>query len=427
MDQARQANEGYRERKARPTAMMRGSLPAIAALLAALNACSGGGGGGGTIPPFDVPAGVVVADFDRDGRDDVALAFAHVAGPPPHPGFVRVFRQSAPGVFDAPVDYAVGPDPYGLSAGDFDADGLPDLVVASPGAAAQPNPADIGISILRQDPAAHGRFLSAQWITTPGAATDAAIAERTNGLAAVVIGDGRSANGRALVLAQDPARPGELLTPVSLLVGSGHGSEDLAVGDVDGDGLTDIVLAANDMVAVFYQQQPGGGFTMVAGMPAGLRVSGVALLPRADNRMDIVVANAGNAPSGGTGGASVTILRQTALRTFDPASTVSIPVADGARRVAVGDLNGDLIPDIAVVSIVFQALTSPSRVTVLLQSATGEFSVGQVLNGPASGNFIAIGDLDHDGRNDILVNDGPSALFQLATSPGSFRPPAPLR
>jgi len=397
-------------------------------LVATLTACSGGGGGDGLIPPFDVPAGVVVADLDGDGLDDVALAFAQVAGPPPHPGYVRFFRQSSPGVFDVPVDYAVGPDPYGLSSGDFDGDGLLDLVAASPGAAAQPNPADIGISILRQDSAAPGRFLPAQWATIAGvAATDAAIAQLTgDGLADIALADGRSANGRALLLAQNPARPGELLTPASLLAGSGRGSEDLAVADINGDGLTDVALAAQDVVALFYQQS-SGGFAPVVTLTAGLRVSGVALADLdGDGHMDIVAANAGNAPAGGTGGASVTILRQTA-----PGSFVAddVAVADGARRVAIGDLNGDGFPDIAVVSIVFQALTRPSRVTVLLQSPTnrGQFSVGQVLDGPSSGNFIAIGDLDHDGRNDIVINDGPSVLLQSATAPGSFRPPAPIR
>ena len=410
------------------TKAMRNLLLATTALAASLAACSGGGGGGATIPPFDVPAGVTVADFDGDGRDDIALAFARVAGPPPHPGYVRFFRQSAAGVFDVPVDYSVGADPYGLSAGDFDSDGLLDLVAASPGAAAQPDPTDIGISILRQDPAARGRFLPVQWLTTAGAAaTDAAIAHLTNdALADVALADGRSANGRALLLAQNPARPGELLTPASLLAGAGRGSDDLAVGDVDADGLTDIVLAAQDVVAVFYQQ-PSGGFAPVVTLAAGLRVSGVALADLdGDGRMDIVVANAGNAPAGGTGGASVTILRQTAPGSFVAGD---IAVADGARRVAVADLNADGIPDIAVVSIVFQAINRPSRVTVLQQSLTnrGQFSVATALDGPSSGNFIAIGDLDGDGRNDIVINDGPSALLQSATAPGGFRPPAPIR
>ena len=52
--------------------------------------------------------------------------------------------------------------------------------------------------------------------------------------------------------------------------------------------------------------------------------------------------------------------------------------------------------------------------------------VGTALDGPPSGNFIAIGDVDGDGRNDIVVNDGPGVLLQQAAAPGSFHPRAPL-
>ena len=48
-----------------------------------------------------------------------------------------------------------------------------------------------------------------------------------------------------------------------------------------------------------------------------------------DGRVDVVAANAGQAPSGGTGGASVTILRQTSPGSF---VTTDIPVA--TARVA---------------------------------------------------------------------------------------------
>jgi hypothetical protein len=409
------------------TASLRRIAFAGAAFLAA---CGGGGGGDGAIAPFWLRSGLVVADFNADGRADVAVASSCIAGPPPHPGYVEVFLQAAQGSFAAPVQYAIGPDPWGLSAGDFDGDGRVDLVAATPAAVApQPNvPGDSGgVSLLRQDPMQPGRFLSSQWTSTGGAATDAAIVELNGeGLADVVVADGVLVNGRALLLAQSAAQPGTLLAPVALPVGSGQGSEDVGVGDVDGDGRTDLVLAAYDGVAVFHQNGIGG-FDPVIFLGAGLRPQGVGIADvDGDGHVDIVVANAGNAPAGGTGGASVTLLRQPSPGNF---TATSIAVADGARRVAIADLNGDGIPDIAVVSLVYQSQTTPSRITVLLQSATnrGLLTSSGVYDGPYSGNFIAVGDLDADGLNDIVVNDGPVVLMQRAGSPGTFDPLRTLR
>ncbi|MCU0938229.1 MAG: VCBS repeat-containing protein, partial [Burkholderiaceae bacterium] len=160
---------------------------------------------------------------------------------------------------------------------------------------------------------------------------------------------------------------------------------------------------------------------------AGLRPQGVAIADiDGDGRTDIVVANAGNAPAGGTGGASLTLLRQTSASGF---TATSITVADGARRLAIADLNGDGLADVAVVSLVYQAQNLPSRITVLLQSAAsrGVLVPGGVYDGPYSGNFIAIGDLNADGLNDIAINDGPVVLLQRAASLGTFEPPRPLR
>jgi len=79
--------------------------------------------------------------------------------------------------------------------------------------------------------------------------------------------------------------------------------------------------------------------------------------------------------------------------------------------------------------LVYQALTTPSHVTVLLQSPTtrGQFAVSNVYEGPSTGNFIAIGDINNDGFNDIVVNDGPTVLLQHANTPGTFGPARLLR
>lgn len=404
------------------------SICLIVASILLLSGC--GGGGSDVIPPFWMESGIVVADLDGNGLDDVAVATTYIAGPPPHPGYVEVYLQTSAGVFGAPVRYPVAADPWGMSAGDIDGDGLLDLVVATPSTVApQVNVTTDsgGVSILRQDRTNRGHFLGYQWIFTGGAATDAAIAKLDqDSFADLVVSDGVLAYGRAMLCLQNPASPGNFLPPSYLLAGSGKGSEDLAVADVDGDGLDDIVLAAYDSVVVFYQL-PGGGFDSPLILAAGIRPDGVAIADLDGNGLaDIVVANAGNAPAGGSGGASVTVLSQTSPGVFAP---TNITVADGALRLAVGDLNGDTYPDIAVVSLVYQSLYTPSKVSVLLQSNTnrGHFTVAGVYSGTLSGNFIAIGDANGDNHNDIILNDGPSVLIQRATSAGSFEAIRPLR
>ncbi|MGD2141260.1 MAG: VCBS repeat-containing protein [Burkholderiales bacterium] len=397
-------------------------VPILLLVVLAIVTVIGSGGGNGDIAPFWTASGVVVEDFDGDGRADIALAMSYVDASPPHSGYVHVYRQTASGAFAAPDTYAIGPDPWGLSSGDVNNDGRLDLVAATPASVALAPGAtnDSGqISILRQDATNAGSFLPFQSIATGGAATDAAFGLLTaDSLPDVVVADGVLLNGRALLLAQNPASPGSFLSPVSLQIGAGHGSEDVAVGDVNGDGLSDVVLAAGDVVAVFYRNA-AGGFDPVQTLMAGKHVSGVALadLDR-DTSIDIAVANAGNAPDGGTGESSVTIMRQVTAGSF---TALNIPVADGARRLAIADLNDDTLPDIAVVSIVYQSQV-PSKVSVLvnLNTTPGEFFVSSVYDGTFNANFIAVGDIDNDSLNDIVINEGPTVFFQQPTAVGTF-------
>jgi hypothetical protein len=352
----------------------------------ALVAC-GGDGGIAVIAPYWVSGGVVVSDLDGDGRDDVAMAIRHVDGPPPHPGYVDVRRQTTSGAFAPLQRHAVAADPWVLVAGDVDGDGRPDLVSASPMTQPAPvnAPADSGaVALLRQSAVNPGQFGAAQVLTTGGVANDVALSDvQGDGRTDLLVADGVIVNSRALWLTQLPA--GAFAPPVPVCAGAGRGWSALAVGDLDGDGLADLVGVGGDRLW-WCRAQAGGGI----------------------------------APPAVLGGAAVRWWRQTAPGVF---SAQAQGVADGARRVLVRDLDADGRPDLAVISTVYQTQANSTRITVLLQTpaSPGSYAVSQVWEGPYSASFIAAGELTGDGRVDLVV-DGPMVYPQSATTPGVFVP-----
>lgn len=90
------------------------------------------------------------------------------------------------------------------------------------------------------------------------------------------------------------------------------------------------------------------------------------------------------------------------------------------RAIAIGDLNHDGLPDIAV------AADGAESVVVFLQHADGTFTPQDVAVGGVP-TAVAIGDLNHDGCDDLVVaTSGNSVTVRLqdAATPGSFLPAA---
>ncbi len=391
---------------------------------ALLLAACGGGGGSAVIGPYWVPSGLVVQDLDGDGRADVAVARTYLDGAPPHAGYVDVRRQTVPGRFAATEIHPVAADPWTLSVADTDGDARPDLLTASPLTlpVAINGTGDSGaVSLLRQDPLLPGRFQPAQVLATGGMANEAGVADvNADGRADLLVADGVIANSRARLLTQQ-APGGVFNPPTAVCAGSGSGWASLAAGDVDNDGVVDIAGAGGTR-AWWCRGLGGGAFGAPSVLGLGASLGGVVLADLDGNgRLDVAVADAGLAPSGGTGGSLVTIWLQSPAGTF---GLQTHAVADGARRLAVADLDQDGRLDIAVVSIVYQTQGNSTRVTLLRQSAmvAGTFSVSSAWQGPMAGNFLATGDVTGDGLTDIVVNDSPTVYAQSATVPGVFLP-----
>lgn len=395
-----------------------------AGILALALACGSGlGSGDAPIPPFWVRGQVVTTDLNGDGRPDVAVVATHIDGGI-HTDSVEVYLQNAAGGFEPPVRYPVASGPWGLCVGDLDGDGRPDLIALSPSTTPPQDgvPGDSGgLSVLRQDPAAPGRFRPAAWVPTGGAAATAAIVDATgDGLADVVVGDGVNLNIRLLVLAQAPSQPGVLLPPVAVPIGTGHGAVDLAVADANGDGLPDLVVSGYDCVVVLHRLA-GGGFAPPVFLGSGFRITSVAAADLdGDGRMDLVAASTRDLLAVDRGASSVIVFRQTQPGLF---TLTQLPVVGGVDQVAIADLNGDGLPDLATLSA-----EGTAKVSVFLQSLSqrGTFAASGSFAGPPVADFFALGDLDGDGRLEVILGEGPSVMRQTGV-PGSFGPPQPLR
>jgi hypothetical protein len=77
-------------------------------------------------PVGSSPQALAVADFNSDGHLDIAVANSASNN-------VSILFGIGTGSFGAPLNFAVGTSPWSLAAGDFNADGRPDLAVANAG------------------------------------------------------------------------------------------------------------------------------------------------------------------------------------------------------------------------------------------------------------------------------------------------------
>jgi hypothetical protein len=190
--------------------------------------------------------------------------------------------------------------------------------------------------------------------------------------------------------------------------------EAIALGDVNGDNTTDIVVATTTGIAVL--RNPGSAnFAPPVTYVVGNNSRALALGDlNHDGLLDIAVADVGSGAAGDVG-----ILLNAGGATF---SAQNYGTINGPGSIAVGDLDGDCIPDVVV--------ADQGGLTWLSGDGNGSLRPQNHLANGTIGASVAIADLNLDGKMDLVEGDvgslGPGIAYVLLNR-GSGAFTAPVR
>ena len=415
------------------------------------------GNGNGTFQPIvSVPASsnvvtIAVADLNGDGKPDLVLATGA-------DDQVLTMLNKGNGTFDAPESVLVV-GATALAIGDFNGDGKVDVACAtlSDGSAAV-------VLLLGEG---NGKLGSPTTIVSEGGPTGAAAvaaadlngdgnldlvaisAELSNNATLVLLGngDGTFQKPTSYDMA-DPVVLGtadfngdhkiDILTAnsfvnvslLTVLLGEGNGtfqvapqttlsafaagaaSVDMASADLNGDGLTDFVIAESTGVQVLLG---AGDNQLTIGQFIGAEANAIALADvNGDGHPDLIMTTSGN---------SVAVFLGNGDGTFQAPLHSN---ANGSQlALAVGDFNGDGKPDLALI-------VSAGSLGVMLGDGNGNFAPPGPFSAVGSEpDSIAVGDFNKDGKLDVVVANfgdlAPASIsLLLGNGDGTFQPQSNL-
>jgi hypothetical protein len=322
---------------------------------------------------------VAVGDFNNDNQPDIVVANYWAYS-------IDVFLGYGNGSFSNPTTFSTGNDsePFATDIGDFNNDNRLDIVVANFGSD------NLGVFLGY----GNGTF-SSQVIYSTGSGS---------GPHSVATGHFNNDSQLDIVVANF------WTNNVGVFIGHGDGNfsnqttystgydsrpSSVAVGDFNNDNRSDIIVANNGTGAISLFLGYGNGsfsnhITISTGSSSGLWSITIGDFNN-DNRLDVAVVNYWSDNLG--------VFVEYGNGSFSNQTTYSIGSGSRPWSVAVGDLNDDGHPDIAV------ANWGTSNVGIFIGYGSGSFTAQQTLSTPISSNpySVAVGDFNDDGQLDITV------------------------
>jgi hypothetical protein len=362
---------------------------------------------------------VVTADFNGDGKPDVAFGYPgnrYFSGP-----IVGVVLNTTPvGVSSASfaaeqdfgLGYPVGVRPALLAVGDFNGDGKPDILVNG------------SVILLNTTPTGASTPSFAAPQTLPGGGGVAAVGDFN--------GDGKPDiavvnNGTVSILLNATLTGSSTVSfagPQTFAVGTSP--EALAVGDFDGDGRPDLAVVNNNnggsgTVSVLLNTTSTGSSTVTFAaqqtFAVGTNPTSVAVADfNGDGKPDLAVGNYNNGNSAVSSTVSVLLnTTPTGSGTASFAAQQTFAVGFYGDSVMAADFNADGKPDIASVGLGGQEVSVLVNTTPALATTASFIQQTSGMAGSGGYDALAAGDFNSDGRPDLIASNGNGFSFVPAT------------
>jgi Bacterial Ig-like domain (group 3)/FG-GAP-like repeat len=342
---------------------------------------------------------VAIADVNGDGKLDLLLANECASNASCSNGAASVLLGNGDGTFQPGITYnSGGQDAFAIATADVNGDGKLDLLIVNECAN---NCSNGSVSVLLGN--GDGTFQPAVPYGSGGLYSYTLAVGDVNGdgkpdlIISNQCNDNNCSNGSVSVLLGNGDGTFQAAVPYS------SGAIDafsVATADVNGDGKLDLVVAnqclsnnscTNGVIGVLLGNGDGTFQPAVTYGSGGLHSYAVAIGDvSGDGHPDLVVSNqCGNSNSCTTG--SIGVLLGNGDGTFQTATTTTTPVIGSLQTLVLADFNGDHKLDVA----------TGAGNTLLLGNGDGTFQSPIALG--ASGAGMAVGDLNGDGRPDLAV------------------------
>jgi hypothetical protein len=344
---------------------------------------------------------VDIGDFDGDGKPELAVSNLTA-------GTISIFRNTSTSgsitinSFAAKVDFSTGTSPIGIAIGDFDGDGKPDLSVTNSNSST--------VSVFRN--AIFGPpFISGFTPTSGPAGTTVTI---TGNNFSPIIASNYVWFGavRATVTAAT-------ISQLTVTVPGGATYEPIIVTNVT-NGLS--VCSATPFCVTFPSSQTinSASFASKVDFQTGTTPYYDAISDLdGDGKPDLVVVNyAGN---------SVSVFRNISttgsISTASLATRIDFITGTSPSNIAIADIDGDGKPDMAVTNYNSNTVSVFRNTSISGSITTGSFAARVDFPTGANPNSVSFGDVDGDGKTDMVVSNysGNSvSIFDNTGSAGSI-------